>query len=110
MRFHRYCVIGFYLAALSCLLVGLPVLVIGLLGRDAPTPASCCSLALIEGQGICTLAAQAQAQAPDKASPDVTVDAGAAPAASQGTSPEPGQAAPSKPPLASRRQDGREQV
>src|SRR3546814_8270014 len=45
-RFHRYCVIGFYLAALSCLLVVLPVLVIGLLGRDAPTPASCCSLAL----------------------------------------------------------------
>src|SRR3546814_6078600 len=70
-RFHRYCVIGFYLAALSCLLVVLPVLVIGLLGRDAPTPASCCSLALIEGQGICTLAAQAQAQAQDKASPDV---------------------------------------
>src|SRR3546814_20528339 len=77
MRFHRYCVIGFYLAALSCLLVVLPVLVIGLLGRDAPTPASCCSLALIEGQGICPLAAQAQPPAQDKASPDVTVDAGA---------------------------------
>lgn len=103
-RFHRYCVIGFHVAAVSCVLVVLPVLLFGLLGRDAPAPAPCCPYALIEGQGICTLAAPAQ----DEAGPDVTVDIGADPAARPGTSPEPDQEAQPKPPLASPAQGGRE--
>lgn len=102
-RFHRYCVLGFYFAALSCLLV-VPILVIGLLGRDAPAPASCCSCALIEGQGICTPAVPAQ----DKVGLIVPVGAGAAPAAQPGISPEPSQEVQPNPPLASPEQGGKE--
>lgn len=105
-RFHRYCVVGFHLAALSCLLVVLPVLVIGLLGRDAPAPASCCSCVLIEGQGLCTLAAPAQ----DEAGLVVPAGAGAAHAAQPGISPEPGQEVQPHPQLASPAQGGQEDL
>lgn len=86
-RFHRYCVFGFYVAAWSCLLM-VPVLVIGLLGRDAQVPAPCCPYALLEGDSVCSLAARSGTGA----GVPVTVDAEAIPVVGPGTSLGPDQA------------------